>query len=142
MNDVIEVITHPDHIFLDTGSPHHVQFVDNLKDFDVLGIGRDIRNRVYGKEGANVNFAEKLHDDKFYIRTFERGVEDETMSCGTGVTAVALAGFESKRSGSNAIKLKTRGGELEVRFKKEENGYTDIYLKGPATMVYKGEWKI
>jgi diaminopimelate epimerase len=142
MSDVSKVIEHSDHLYLDTGSPHHVQYVDDLKNFDVKSIGKEIRNRIYGEEGANVNFVEKIQDDIFYVRTYERGVEEETLSCGTGVTAVALASYESKRSGSNTIRLKTHGGELEVKFEKEENRYTNIQLTGPATMVYKGEWKI
>lgn len=142
MNDVSEVVAHSDHLFIDTGSPHHVQYVDDLSNFDVVSMGKDIRYGLYGLEGANINFVEKIKDDEFYVRTYERGVEDETLSCGTGVTAVALASYESKRSGSNTIKLKTHGGELEVRFIKEENKYCEIYLTGPAKMVYKGEWII
>jgi diaminopimelate epimerase len=142
MNDVSKIDKQADHLFLDTGSPHHVQYVDDLKNFDVEGIGKDIRYRIYDKEGSNVNFVEKLEDDLFYVRTYERGVEDETFSCGTGVTAVALASYESKRTDSTIIRLKTHGGELEERFAKEENKYINIHLIGPASMVYKGEWKI
>jgi len=95
MSDVSNVIEQPDHLYLNTGSPHHVQYVDDLKNFDVKSIGKDIRNSIYGEKGANVNFVEKIHDDIFYVRTYERGVEEETLSCGTGVTAVALASYQS-----------------------------------------------
>lgn len=142
MNDVSKVEIRTDHLFLDTGSPHHVQFVENLKNFEVFKTGRDIRYRVYEEEGANVNFVEKIQDDVYSVRTYERGVEDETLSCGTGVTAVALACYESNRSKSSTIKLKTLGGDLEVRFIKEGTRYVEIYLTGPAAMVYKGVLKL
>jgi len=142
MNDVSKVVTQNDHLFLDTGSPHHVQYVEDLKNYDVLNTGKGIRYGIYGEKGANVNFVEMIQEDVFYVRTYERGVEGETLSCGTGVTAVALASYESNRSESNKIILKTHGGELEVRFKKDENRYTEIYLSGPAIMVYKGDWKL
>ena len=142
MNDVDQVIVHKDHVYVDTGSPHHVEYVSDLENFDVVGTGRKIRYEVYGEEGSNVNFVERIKEDSFYVRTYERGVEDETLSCGTGVTAVALASFETKRSRSNSIQLRTHGGELEVRFRKEEGKYGHIYLTGPATLVYKGTWML
>jgi len=86
-----------------------------------------------------VNFVKKLSDNSFAIRTYERGVEDETLSCGTGVTAVALAMNYIGETEKNLVKLETQGGALEVSFKKTNKGYTDIWLKGPATQVFKGE---
>ncbi len=126
-------------VFLDTGSPHHVQMVENVAICDVFNEGRTIRNS-YGKEGSNVNFVSQIDDKTFEVRTYERGVEDETLSCGTGVTAVAIAMNASGTTRSNAVKLLTPGGELEVSFTKEGDRYTQVYLKGPAELVFKGEW--
>jgi len=141
MNDVTQLNVSESHVFIDTGSPHHVTLVDDLYAFDVVGSGRTIRNNVYGKEGANVNFVQQESDSVFLVRTYERGVEDETLSCGTGVTAVALAMYETAKTTSEEITLKTRGGDITVSFRKTENGYTDIYLIGPAVQVYKGIWE-
>lgn len=140
MNDVRAVEIHPGHLFVDTGSPHHVTRVDQLQEYDVFNAGRAIRTERYGKDGANVNFVSKISPSEFGVRTYERGVEDETLSCGTGVTAVALAMYESGEADSEEITLRTLGGELKVRFKKTGNGYTDIYLIGPAVQVFKGNW--
>ncbi|AVI51535.1 diaminopimelate epimerase [Pukyongia salina] len=140
MNDVREVIINNDFVFLDTGSPHHVSMVDDLSEFNVFQEGRRIRNQVYGEAGANVNFVQKEGDSAFSVRTYERGVEDETLSCGTGVTAVALAMHATGETSANEVSLRTPGGDLKVKFSKKENGYTDIYLIGPAVQVYKGEW--
>ena len=142
MNDVFNINVSENYIFLNTGSPHHIQLVDNLESFDVFSEGKKIRNEVYGNEGANVNFVEASTNDIFSVRTYERGVEDETLSCGTGVTAVALALFETEKTKSNKVLLKTLGGNLSVSFNKINSGYTDIYLEGPATQVFKGTWKI
>lgn len=141
MNDVEKVSVFKNHTFLNTGSPHHVAMVSQLQDFDVFNNGRSIRNKIYGKEGANVNFVEQNDDAIFSVRTYERGVEDETLSCGTGVTAVALAMFETGKTSENKVILKTPGGQLQVRFEKEGLAYKNIYLEGPATQVFKGIWK-
>jgi len=140
MNNVREVKVSGSSTFLDTGSPHHVEMVDNLKDFDVKTNGATIRYNVYGKEGANVNFVEAITQNKFAVRTYERGVEDETLSCGTGVTAVAIAMFKTGKATLNKVILSTPGGDLKVRFAKTNIGYEDIFLEGPATFVFKGEW--
>ena len=140
MNDVDEIILYKDYVFLDTGSPHHVQLVQGLKQYDVKSAGANIRYEVYGAEGANVNFVERESDSAFAVRTYERGVEDETLSCGTGVTAVALAMREMDLFTSEEINLYTPGGILSVSFTKEKNGYKNIHLKGPATLVYEGVW--
>lgn len=141
MNDVEKIAISEKSVFLNTGSPHHVEMVTGLQDFDVFKNGRNIRNNTYGKEGSNVNFVEQNADATFSVRTYERGVEDETFSCGTGVTAVALAMFEIGKTSENKVILKTRGGQLQVRFEKEGSGYNNVYLEGPATQVFKGVWK-
>ena len=86
-----------------------------------------------------MNFVEQIAYDTFKVRTYERGVEDETMACGTGVTAVAIAANDSRKTAANSIKVEVLGGFLEVSFKKEGNVYTEIYLKGPAEFVYRGK---
>ncbi|WP_432411475.1 diaminopimelate epimerase [Rasiella sp. SM2506] len=138
MQDVAEIQQEGDFSFLDTGSPHHVEIVENLSTFDVVILGRNIRNNRYGKAGANVNFVERLSENKFAVRTYERGVEDETLSCGTGVTAVALAMHATGMATSEKITLQQPGGTLQITFSKTENGYENVFLIGPATQVFKG----
>ncbi len=140
MQDVTNVEKHENHVFLDTGSPHHVQIGLRLQQMNVKEKGAEIRyGNPYDDSGTNVNFVEKLSDDEFAIRTYERGVEDETLSCGTGVTAVALAMNYIGETEKNTIHLQTQGGPLEVSFFHNEKGYSDIWLKGPAKQVFKGE---
>lgn len=141
MSDVDNIKVEGAYTFLNTGSPHHVEVVTGLEDFDVFSKGREIRNNIYGEEGSNVNFVEQLDDSIFSVRTYERGVENETLSCGTGVTAVALAMFEIGKTDKNTVALETLGGQLIVKFEKFENGYRDILLEGPAKQVFKGVWK-
>ncbi|MDT0675901.1 diaminopimelate epimerase [Autumnicola musiva] len=128
--------------FLDTGSPHHIVFTSNVKDINIKEEGAAIRysEPYVERGGANVNFVEAEGENTFLVRTYERGVEDETLSCGTGVTAVAIAANASERANANKIKLKVPGGELSVSFsKKGAENYTDIWLTGPAEQVFKGE---
>jgi len=139
MQDVSEIRIKPNAIFLDTGSPHHVQLVNELEDFEVCREGKKLRYGLYGKSGSNINFVEQLDDAVFSVRTYERGVEGETLSCGTGVTAVALAMHKTGKTKANAITVKTRGGDLKVEFELDEVGYTNIYLIGPTEKVFKGE---
>jgi len=140
MQDVKTIEHLENHLFLNTGSPHHVQLESNLEILDVKEQGRRIRyGAPYFKEGSNVNFVKKLNADSFLVRTYERGVEDETLSCGTGVTAVALAMNYIGETEKNSVILKTPGGQLEVSFEKNGTGYKNIWLIGPATQVYKGE---
>lgn len=138
MVDVSEIKTKPNSAFLDTGSPHHVQLVDNLKDFKVQKEGAKLRYGLYGEKGSNINFVEQLGDSKFSVRTYERGVEDETLSCGTGVTAVAIAMYKEQKTQKKHITIITQGGQLEVKFNVNES-YTDVFLIGPAKQVFKGE---
>ena len=140
MNDVSDIEVHPNHIFLNTGSPHHIKFTENVNSLDVKSIGEKIRYASpYFEDGTNVNFVEQINNNTFKVRTYERGVEDETLSCGTGVTAVAIASHAAKKSTEKTINLQTLGGTLEVSFDKEDNNYRNIVLKGPATFVFKGE---
>ena len=140
MQDVKTIEKHVNHVFLNTGSPHHVQFEENITDFDIKTKGSKIRyGAPYNAEGSNVNFVKKIKDATFAVRTYERGVEDETLSCGTGVTAVALAMNYLGETNQNLVKLQTQGGELQVSFKKEGETYKNVYLIGPATFVFKGE---
>lgn len=127
--------------FLDTGSPHHVVFTKNVTDLDVKKEGAVIRysDEYLSAGGTNVNFVDMQEENTFLVRTYERGVEDETLSCGTGVTAVALAAHASGKANGNTVKLIVPGGELSVSFKKENEIYTDVWLTGPAEQVFKGE---
>lgn len=125
--------------FVNTGSPHHIVFTKNLEALDVKAEGASIRNNsIYKEKGVNVNFVEE-EGDCFFVRTFERGVEDETLSCGTGVTAVAMAAYEAGKTSQKEVAIKTRGGELSVSFEKNDHGFTNIWLTGPAKQVFKGE---
>jgi diaminopimelate epimerase len=139
MQDISDILMTDTHLFLDSGSPHHVTFVSDVETVDVKKDGSKIRyGAPYFKEGSNVNFVTQIDDNTFKVRTYERGVEDETLSCGTGVTAVAIAVHKSGKTKGNAVVLKTRGGSLEVSFNLKNGVYTDIYLKGSAVQVFKG----
>lgn len=140
MQNVSVIETYEKHLFLDTGSPHHVEMVSDLNNFEVKSKGSKIRyGQPYNDVGSNVNFVEQLNSDSFAVRTYERGVEDETLSCGTGVTAVALAMHNSGKTKSSEINLETPGGKLKVVFNTNKNGYDNIWLIGPARQVFKGE---
>lgn len=124
-----------DDLFLDTGSPHYIVFVDDLEDLDIIAEAHKIRyNDRFREVGTNVNFV-VMGEGQATVRTYERGVENETLSCGTGVTAVALA-VAHKGMAVNECKIHTRGGELKVRFQKDENGFKDIWMVGPAVHVF------
>ena len=139
MKDVSEIKVKSNASFLDTGSPHHVQLVNNLKDFEVKTEGQKLRYGVYGQKGSNINFVEPFDDETFSVRTYERGVEDETLSCGTGVTAVAIAMHAAGRVKTNTVKIKAVGGNLEINFEKFGDVYKNVFLTGPAKFVFKGE---
>lgn len=138
MQDVLEIKTKPNATFMDTGSPHHIQMVQNLANFNVSKEGAKLRYGLYGESGSNINFVEQKGEGVFAVRTYERGVEDETLSCGTGVTAVALAMHNSGKTKENEVDILAEGGELKVSFI-AENGYTNVFLTGPAKQVFKGE---
>ncbi|UII79231.1 diaminopimelate epimerase [Flagellimonas sp. CMM7] len=139
MNDVKDVKEKPLYSFLDTGSPHHVQLVENLSDLNVQVEGAKLRYGLYGESGSNINFVKQSDKDSFDVRTYERGVEGETLSCGTGVTAVALAMHKQGITESNCVNINTQGGVLSISFAQQNGSYTDIFLKGPAKQVFKGE---
>ena len=141
MNDVDTMKVTANSVFLNTGSPHHVEMVEDLKNYNVAEKGAFIRNNTYGKEGSNINFVEKVETNLFAVRTYERGVEAETLSCGTGVTAVAIALSETNRIDANNVELHTEGGKLFVHFNKINDTYHNVYLEGPAKQVFKGELK-
>lgn len=139
MKDVSSIKITPEYTFLDTGSPHHVTIIDDLENINIKEKGSQIRySDLYGKAGSNVNFVNQISENEFTIRTYERGVEDETLSCGTGATAVAIAMNAIGKTNSNSIKIKVQGGDLEVSFSKKDKIFTNVFLKGAATFVFKG----
>lgn len=140
MKDVETVEYSHNHYILNTGSPHYVKTVGAAMQVDVVQEGRAIRyGKEFAKEGINVNFVEVLDEDTIYVRTYERGVEDETLSCGTGVTASALISAHND-NGFNRVEVKTSGGKLSVEFDKmNENEFRNIWLSGPAELVYEGD---
>ena len=143
MTDISTIDKFDDHLFLNTGSPHHITFVDDIKNVNVKITGSKIRyGAPYFTEGSNVNFVEQVNEDTFKVRTYERGVEDETLSCGTGVAAVAIASHKARKTKKNNIVLKTLGGNLEVSFDYHNNIYKNVFLKGEATLVFTGEISI
>lgn len=139
MQDVQEIKSKPGALFLNTGSPHHVQLVSDLSKLNVVKEGAKLRYGLYGKEGSNINFVEENEVGGFFVRTYERGVEDETLSCGTGVTAVALAMHAIVKTKNLNVKIQVLGGELEVTFVPKNKGYKQVYLIGEAKQVFKGE---
>jgi diaminopimelate epimerase len=141
MNNVSKVELNAAYAYLNTGSPHYVAFVNNVENYNVFEKGKEIRyNDRFKVEGTNVNFVEKKYNELF-VRTYERGVEGETYSCGTGVTAAALvASLKNVATTDSSCDIITLGGKLKVRFLKHpDNSFTDIWLEGPATFVFKGE---
>ncbi len=141
MNDVKEIESGPDYFFLDTGSPHFVKYVKSLDSFDVTGEGRMIRRSArFLEQGTNVNFVEQ-QAGYLSVRTYERGVEDETLACGTGVTAAALvAAMKGPETKNGYADIKTPGGNLKVYYKQTgPASFENIWLEGPATPVFHGE---
>ncbi len=138
MIDVDDIKITDDFIFTNTGTPHHVEIVEDLKNYPVFKKGKEIRYDVYGKEGSNVNFVQQVNENTFQIRTYERGVEDETLACGTGVTAVAVAMHAIKKVNTNTVHLLAEGGKLKVHFDCIDGTYKNVVLSGPAEFVFKG----
>ena len=144
MNDVDVIANHHGDFMVDTGSPHYVKLVPQLATLDVYKKGKEIRySREFEKEGINVNFVEQLDEpDKIFVRTYERGVENETLSCGTGVTAAALVCYHNE-NGFNEVEVKTLGGRLNVEFDRIDDGkFRNIWLCGPAERVFAGTIEI
>ncbi len=143
MIDVDYVKVTPEYVFLNTGSPHHVQLVEDLVSYNIKENGAAIRyGSLYGAAGSNINFVKKINEDTFALRTYERGVEDETLSCGTGATAVAIAMNAIGKTNATSIHLNVQGGKLTVSFDKKDNQFTNVFLIGPAEFVFKGEIEI
>jgi len=138
MNDVKEIKSLGEGVFLNTGSPHFIKWVSEIKKYPVFEEGKKIRySEDFKPAGTNVNFVEQLDGNSIFVRTYERGVENETLSCGTGVTAASLASISHHLV--SPIAVKTLGGDLSVEFKVSHDGsFTDIFLIGPAKMVFEG----
>lgn len=141
MIDVDKIEVKNNAVYAYTGTQHHVEMVDSLNNFPVFEKGKEIRYS-YDEPGSNVNFVEQINDSSFRVRTYEKGVENETLACGTGVTAVAIAMHKTGKTKNNSISLPVEGGNLEVSFTEENGIYTNVFLKGPATFVYKGNINI
>ena len=136
MTDVSAVEQSGKYYFLDTGSPHYVEFVENLVEMDVVKEGRLTRySERFSPEGTNVNFVE-IKDNRLFVRTYERGVEAETLSCGTGVTASAIAAF--LETGKKDFQIQTSGGAFRIAFEESEGVFNSVWLYGPAELVFKG----
>ena len=138
MINVDDIKVSENSVFMHTGTQHHVEMVKELENYPVFDNGKKIRNS-YDFPGSNVNFVQQLNDTTFRVRTYEKGVEDETLACGTGVTAVAIAMHKTNKTKSNSISLPVEGGNLEVSFDENNGVYTNVFLKGPAKFVFKGE---
>ncbi|GMQ25509.1 diaminopimelate epimerase [Algoriphagus sp. oki45] len=139
MGNVDTIESMAEDFFVNTGSPHHIRLVEDVHTYPVFEKGKTIRyDSVYSPGGTNVNFFQPLAEDEIFVRTYERGVENETLSCGTGVTAAALA-FGSKNN-QNLIKINTLGGKLSVKFQMgKKGGFENIWLIGPAEQVFSGK---
>lgn len=140
MSDVEDIQRVEAGFFLDTGSPHVVQEVNNLADYPVFDKGKAIRYaEEFKPSGTNINFTERISDYHFAVRTYERGVENETLSCGTGVTAVAIAMHAKYNLTSKVVRITTEGGDLLVELEPFNGGYRNIFLIGPTSFVFKGQ---
>lgn len=141
MSDVDDYKAYRDCIYIDTGSPHCVCFVNDFDKLNVIAKGKMLRyDNRFAPGGANINFLAG-NTKELSVRTYERGVEDETLSCGTGVIASALASALSRKvmSENKSVSVKTPGGNLKVHYTFRNNKFSDIFLEGPAVIVYGGE---
>jgi diaminopimelate epimerase len=143
MNDVDNVKYDRGNYILNTGSPHFVTIDNDVMSIDVFKRGRDIRySDAFKNEGINVNFVQQTEEpDKIIVRTYERGVEDETYSCGTGVTASALVCYHND-NGFNRVEVQTKGGDLSVEYDKIGDSFRNVWLNGPAVKVFEGTIEI
>jgi diaminopimelate epimerase len=138
ITDVTDISETPDGILTNTGVPHLVVFSDNNENADMVSFGRALRySDRYAPQGVNVNLV-SVRNGNLIVRTYERGVEDETLSCGTGVTASAIAAARSRKIVTSETRVTVRGGTLSVRFSLNDLGASGIFLTGPATFVYSG----
>jgi len=139
MKDTVPVQEYSDGYFIDTGSPHFVKFVTSVEAINISAEGQFLRyDPRFAPGGCNVNFVE-LTPSGLNVRTYERGVENETLSCGTGVTAAALITASRNPGHEGYYLVDTRGGQFKVHFERNGPGFTGIYLEGPAVFVFKGE---
>ena len=143
-NDVKNFLKHNDSFVTNTGSPHYIKIVDNVYEIDVKKQGSAIRySKDFASEGINVNFLQKKNNSNFLIRTYERGVEDETLACGTGAVAAAIILHHvGETSGNTNLDIDTLGGSLKVDFNFHNDTYKNIFLEGPANYVFSGTYKI
>jgi len=139
MSDVENIIEQEGKYIIDTGSPHYLDFRNNIETIDVYNEGRNIRySDQFSKDGINVNFVE-VEENNLYVRTYERGVENETLACGTGVTAAAIAVSLMQNAKYSQYHIQTLGGDLSVRFEAiDKERFGNVYLIGPATYVFTG----
>ncbi len=137
MIDVDEIQVNENSVFMYTGTQHHVELVTDLNEYAVFKNGKEIRNS-YQEPGSNVNFVQQIDAATFRVRTYEKGVEDETLACGTGVTAVAIAMHKTNKTKRNLVSLQVEGGVLEVSFTEEKGTYKNISLKGDSKFIFKG----
>ena len=141
MKDVLEIGKLNGQYFVDTGSPHVVIFFVNeiLENYPVYQEGKALRESPFwvNRGGMNVNFVQRKYDGTLNLRTYERGIEDETLSCGTGAVATALVANQHF-SVSSPLYINTQGGKLRIDFTTNQNGYHNIYLTGEAKLVYSG----
>ncbi len=140
MQDVNKFLEMDGDFFLNTGSPHYVTFREDVEHYDVAREGKKIRySSSFQPEGTNVNFVRIVNDNTLFNRTYERGVEEETLSCGTGSVAAAITLAIKRQNVSSPVTVNTPGGILHVYFtQKKENSFTDIWLEGPASSVFEG----
>jgi len=144
MIDVEGVKVLDDGYIVETGSRHFVTFRNDISKLDVFHEGREIRNQSrFGKEGTNVNFIQTVSENSFRMRTYERGVENETLACGTGSVASAITSYFREKPDKISYNIEAPGGNLKVKFNPHKNGsFTDIWLEGPAKFVFKGIFEI
>ena len=141
MIDVNDIKVLSDGYLIDTGSPHFVTFRNDLHSIDVYKEGKEIRHQDrFGTGGTNVNFVHLISDNELKMRTFERGVENETLACGTGSVASAISAYLKKNTDKISYLIHARGGDLSVKFKPSGlNSFKDVWLEGPAEYVFRGE---
>ncbi|GAB4347516.1 MAG: diaminopimelate epimerase [Flammeovirgaceae bacterium] len=138
MNDVADIEAGKDYHYMNTGSPHYVKEVKEIEKAPLISIAHEIRyGKRFAEKGVNVNLIEEIGENTIYVRTYERGVEDETYSCGTGVTAACIAVHLTKGMKS-PVQVKTKGGNLSVSFEKEANTFKNVFLVGAAEYVFEG----
>ena len=138
INEIKKILKHKESFVINTGSPHYVQIMDNISDLNVKKKGSEIRySKDFIPEGINVNFLQKRNNSNFLIRTYERGVEDETLACGTGAVAAAIVMHNiGETSGKTNLEIETLGGSLNVNFDYQNSVYKNIFLEGPLITFF------